>query len=128
MGVDLTGATGAGVGIEAFGVGGTPPFGAPAIGLPTGADEEFEGAEKFPAIMLFFLKYSIQAGSTELGSFWKASNISSASHSLAPRSPLVTGLILPKFYIVKKSGVENVQFSTNLTYRLMSLTAFAVNK
>jgi hypothetical protein len=54
----------------AFGVGGTPPFGAPEIGFPTGADvctEDCVGAE--PVAIPFLRKYSIQAGSTELGSF-----------------------------------------------------------
>ena len=68
----ITGVTGAGVevgfGAAAFGVGGTPPFGAPAIGLPTCVDTGVAGvitAETIPCLR----KYSTQAGSTELGSF-----------------------------------------------------------
>ena len=66
----ITGVTGAttGFGAAAFGVGGTPPLGAPAIGLPTCVDTGVAGAitaETIPCLR----KYSTQAGSTELGSF-----------------------------------------------------------
>ena len=56
-------ATGAGV-TAAFGVGGTPPRGAPAIGALVEEDEE-ELPEEFG---LYVLKNSIQVGSSEVGS------------------------------------------------------------
>ena len=59
-----TGATGAGVttgaALAAFGVGGTPPRGAVAIGALVGDEELFAG--------LYVLKNSIHDGSTEVGS------------------------------------------------------------
>ena len=63
-------ATGAGVGagvtdvVAAFGVGGVPPRGAPAIGALVEEDEE-ELPEEFG---LYVLKNSIQVGSSEVGS------------------------------------------------------------
>jgi len=60
------GATGAGVttgaALAAFGVGGTPPRGAPEIGALVAAEELFVG--------LYVLKNSIHDGSTEVGSAW----------------------------------------------------------
>jgi hypothetical protein len=64
VGVDTTGAAGAGVttgaALAAFGVGGTPPRGAVAIGALVGDEELFAG--------LYVLKNSIHDGSTEVGS------------------------------------------------------------
>jgi hypothetical protein len=76
-GAGVAGATGAGVAgvttgaedtgaVAAFGVGGTPPRGAPAIG----ALVEVEFAEVFPEELfgLYVLKNSIHDGSSEVGS------------------------------------------------------------
>ena len=64
VGVAATGAAGAGVttgaALAAFGVGGTPPRGAVAIGALVGDEELFAG--------LYVLKNSIHDGSTEVGS------------------------------------------------------------
>ena len=62
------GATGAGVATgvaAAFGVGGTPPRGAPAIGALVEEVEEEDEPEEFG---LYVLKNSIQDGSSEVGS------------------------------------------------------------
>jgi len=66
-GADVTtGAAAAGVttgaALAAFGVGGTPPRGAPEIGALVAAEELFVG--------LYVLKNSIHDGSTEVGSAW----------------------------------------------------------
>ena len=51
-----------GAALAAFGVGGTPPRGAPEIGALVAAEELFVG--------LYVLKNSIHDGSTEVGSAW----------------------------------------------------------
>ena len=51
-----------GTALAAFGVGGTPPRGAPEIGALVAAEELFVG--------LYVLKNSIHDGSTEVGSAW----------------------------------------------------------
>jgi len=65
-GVAAGATTGAGVttgaALAAFGVGGTPPRGAPEIGALVAAEELFVG--------LYVLKNSIHDGSTEVGSAW----------------------------------------------------------